>query len=250
MISEKIIAKEFNGLWEQVLPLLTPNFVSLFNAANSRDLTELPGSKFRKIPIGDEVKKYDLVAELSFQIAKSAASRNAKVSNAKVGGEIFTEALGASVNFLKKYHQIDAQETLNLNEITEALDMASQYDHFFAHISGNHIEFSPKIAGAGYLGNCEADLAVDDTLYEIKAVSRNIAGKDIKQLILYLALQYSTGSRKWINAGFFNPRKAMHYKFSVDYLIYRTSGGRSTSEVLMDITDHLASRGIEIDAIF
>lgn len=250
MISEKIIAKEFNGLWEQALPLLTPNFVSLFNAAYSVDLTELPATRFRNIPVNPAIEKHDLVAELSFQLAKVAFIEQINAAQIKAGDAIFDLALSEAIKFLKRYRHIDSFDLLKPNEISEAINIACQYDHFLAHILGKEIEFSPAISGAGFLGLCYGDLSIDDTLYEIKAVSRNIAGKDIKQLILYLALQYSTGNKKWIYAGFFNPRKAIYYRFSIDHLIYRTSGGRSSPEVFIDITDYLSVRGIEIDAIF
>ena len=250
MITEKVIAKEFNGLWEETLPLLTPSFVRLFNEANSEILTDLPSSKFMQIPISSAIEKHDLVAELSFQIAKLSKDNAISIDAIKSNSMFFEEAFYNSIQFLKKYSNLKSYQALNVGEITESYELANQYVHFFSYIKANVIEFSPKIAGSGFLGVCEADLSVDDTLYEIKTVSRNFAGKDIKQLIIYLALQHSTGSRRWLHAGFFNPRKSLHYKFSVDHLIYRTSGGRSTSEVFKDIIDFLESRGIEIDAIF
>jgi len=250
MISEKEIAKQFNGLWNDTLPFLTPQFVGLFNAANSDDLTEHPLTKLEKIPIGPNVEKHDLVAELSFQIAKLSTELKLHTSSIKTESEVFNQAYRNSVSFIKKYEGNDKEPILNADEISESLSLALQYDHFFNHLKAEKINFSPIISGAGYLGACTADLSIDNTLYEIKTISRNIAGKDIKQLILYLALQYSTGIRKWSHAGFFNPRKAIHYKFSVDHLIYRTSGGRSTSEVFADIIDFLSNRGIEIDSIF
>ncbi len=250
MISEKDVATQFNGLWDDVLPLLTPSFVRLFNAANSDDLTEHAQSKFSKISIGPNVEKHDLVAEFSFHIAKISVERNISVGAFDVNSDHFMNAYRAAISFLSKYASDNDRISLNPDEVSEALSLATQYDYFYSHIKPTMIEFSPRIAGAGYLGACNADLSLDDTLYEIKTVSRNIAGKDIKQLILYLALQYSTGTRRWPHAGFFNPRKALHYKFSVDHLIYRTSGGRSTTEVFADIVDFLSARGVEIDAIF
>ena len=250
MISEKAVAQQFNGLWDDTLPLLTPQFVGLFNAANSDDLTEYPQSRFKKIPIGSNIEKHDLVAELSFQVAKLSIGHGIPTSAISAGTEHFKKAYRNATAFLIKYASEDENVVLNPEEVSEALALAVQYDHFFSHIQAKSIDFSPRITGAGYLGACNGDLSVDDTLYEIKTVSRNIAGRDIKQLILYLALQHSTGTRRWLHAGFFDPRKATHYRFSVDHLIYRTSGGRSTVEVFGDIVDFLLTRSIEIDAIF
>lgn len=250
MITEKIVAKEFNGLWEETLPLLTPSFVRLFNEANSEDLTECAGSKFQYIPIGPSIEKHDLVAELSFQLAKVSIENSIAVCDLGLNSGYFEKAYRRSISFIRRYENLGSGLVLNEDELSESCKLAKQYEYFFLHIKAGQIEFVPKITGSGFLGLCEADLSVDDTLYEVKTVSRNISGKDIKQLLIYLALNHSSRGRKWMYAGFFNPRKALHYKFSVDHLIYRTSGGRSASEVFGDIIDFLATRGIEIDTIF
>ena len=151
---------------------------------------------------------------------------------------------------MKKYQGEERNVALNVEEIKDSLALAEQYDYFLEKQKGTNVEFSPAVAGAGFLGVCRADLSIDNTLYEVKTVSRNIAGKDIKQLLIYLALQYSTGQRRWVNAGFYNPRKAHFYKFSIDHLVYRTSGGKSTSELFSDVIDFLCSRGVEIDTAF
>ncbi len=250
MITEKIIAKEFNSLWEECLPLLTPSFVSLLNAANAEDLTENYKSKFQYIPVGSNIEKHDLVAELSFQLAKVSIEEGIKIADIAVTSDSFKKAYARSILFIKKYHNTELEMVLSENEIKEACLIANQYDYFFEFIKPQKIEFSPLVAGSGFLGRCEADLSIDDTLYEVKTVSRNISGNDVKQLVLYLALHYSSGNKRWTHAGFFNPRKCTHCKFSVEHLIYRTSGGKSTTEVFQDIVEILANRGIEIDSIF
>lgn len=250
MITEKIIAKDFNSLWEETLPLLTPSFVSLLNAANAEDLTENYKSKFQHIPAGPNIEKHDLVAELSFQLAKVSIEDSISIANIGEDTDSFNKAFSRSISFIKKYNNAVLEKVLNDDEIKESCLIANQYDHFFEFLKPSNVEFSPLVAGSGFLGICEADLSIDDTLYEVKTVSRNISGKDVKQLVLYLALQYSSGNRRWTHAGFFNPRKSTHCKFSVDHLIYRTSGGKSTTEVFQDIVEILANRGIEIDSIF
>lgn len=250
MITEKIIAKEFNSLWEECLPLLTPSFVSLLNAANAEDLTDNYKSKFHHIPVGPNIEKHDLVAELSFQLAKVSMEDDIKIADIGAASESFKKAYSRSTSFIKRYNSIDLEMVLSEDEIKESCSIANQYDHFFEFINPTTIEFSPLVAGSGFLGLCEADLSIDDTLYEVKTVSRNISGNDVKQLVLYLALHYTSGNKKWTHAGFFNPRKCTHCKFSVEHLIYRTSGGKSTTEVFQDIVEILANRGIEIDSIF
>jgi len=250
MISEKSIASEFKGFWDESLPLLIPSFVRVFNEANLNDLTEYPLNEIKRIPIGEQVKKHDLVAEFAFQLAKLAHEKSLWIDQLKFDKNNIDTAYLNSVSFLKKYVTDDGSVVLNEEEIKESLMLAEQYDYFIDRHNSSNIEFSPKVSGAGFLGLCKADLSNDETLYEVKTVSRNIAGKDIKQLLIYLALQHPTGNRRWEYAGFYNPRKAQYYRFSIDHLIYRTSGGKSTSELFSDIIDFLCSRGVELDTAF
>jgi hypothetical protein len=250
MISEKSIASVFKGFWSQSLPLLTPSFVRVFNEANQNDLTEYPLSEIKPVPIGAQVQKHDLVAEFAFQLAKLAHEKSLWIGELKLDQNNIDTAYLSTVSFLKKYTTDDGSIVLNEKEIEESLILAEQYDYFIDKQNSSDIEFSPQVAGAGFLGLCKADLSIDETLYEVKTVSRNIAGKDIKQLLIYLALQHSTGNQRWKYAGFYNPRKAQYYRFSIDHLIYMTSGGKSTSEVFSDIIDFLCSRGVELDTAF
>ncbi|MCY4045358.1 MAG: hypothetical protein OXE99_09780 [Cellvibrionales bacterium] len=250
MISEKSIASEFKGFWNESLPLLTPSFVRVFNEANLNDLTEYPLRDIKRVPIGTLVQKHDLVAEFAFQLARLAHEKSLWIEELKLDKNNIKTAYSSTISFLKKYATEDGTIVLNKKEIEESLVLAEQYDYFIDVQNSNNVEFSPQVAGAGFLGLCKADLSIDETLYEVKTVSRNIAGKDIKQLLIYLALQHSTGNRRWKYAGFYNPRKAQFYKFSIDHLIYRTSGGKSTSELFNDIIDFLSSRGVELDTAF
>src|SRR5687767_1115096 len=54
-------------------------------------------------------------------------------------------------------------------------------------------EFTPKIRGAGVLSECAADISTGPPLFEVKTAESKIARKDIRQLIVYLALQAATG---------------------------------------------------------
>ena len=249
MITEKNIAAEFKGFWGESLPLLTPNFVRIFNETIGDDLTTLQ-TDMKKIPIGKDIKKHDLVAEFSFQLAKLAYEKSLWIDELKLEHDNILEAYNRTIKFLRKYESENYEIVLNDSEVAESLALAEQYDYFLEHIGSKDIEFSPIIVGAGFLGKCKADLSVGDTLYEIKTVSRNISGRDIKQLLIYLALQHSTGSFKWKNAGFYNPRKALSYKIPIDHLIYKTSGGKATAELFSDIIDFLCSREIELDTAF
>jgi len=253
MISERRLAADFQGFWSEHLPLLTPSFVRLFNEAYSEKLTDKNGIIIDPIPIGPDIEHHDLVAELAFHLARISHEESKDIISITTDQTLRESVLNATLKLVEEYEGSRPVKEIVLNdaEWNEAMRLASNYRGFLSlpKHEGN-IEFSPKISGAGFLGLCNADLSIGQTLYEIKTVNRNIAGKDIRQLILYLALQASTGDRKWINAGLFNPRRAIYYHFSVDHLMYRTSGGRSATEVFQDVVDFLSMRDFEMDTAF
>ena len=252
MITEKTIASIFSGFWGEALPLLTPSFVRIFNEAYCDDLVNIPSSKFVNIEISSEVEKHDLVAEFAFCVAETVLNSGVTIADLVADKKLFYDTYRRAVTFLKRYQSDDYAIALNKHEILETLKIAEQYGRFFEYLkmTSDQIIFRPHLNGSGFLGPCTADLSVDDTLYEIKTVTRNISGKDIRQVLIYLFLKSSASNKLWTYAGFFNPRKAYHYRFSVDHLILRTSGGRSKSEFYEMLERFLAERWIEIDTVF
>ena len=109
--------------------------------------------------------------------------------------------------------------------------------------------FLPRIPGCGFVNECAADLVIGDCLFEVKTVERNIAGKDIRQLLVYLALQSATDKKVWRDAGFFNPRRRVSYRSSVDKMIPLISGGRVASEVFRDMVELFCTRNMQYDSV-
>ncbi|MGH9908129.1 MAG: hypothetical protein ACRD8U_21365 [Pyrinomonadaceae bacterium] len=146
-----------------------------------------------------------------------------------------------------QYPRTDLRE----DELLEGFEIAQNYQRFFEQVPvKGTIEFLPRIPGAGFLQNCQADLAIGRALFEVKTVSRNLASKDLRQLIIYLALQAATGDRKWNVGGFFNPRKDDYLQFGIDEVIAQFSKGRSSSEVYHSLIDFVSSSDVQFDTAF
>ncbi|WP_155987700.1 hypothetical protein [Thioalkalivibrio sp. ALE28] len=195
---------------------------------------------------------HDLVAEFAYCAAEASYSSGLTVNALSKDDNRVKELYEKAVQFLSRYQSDDDSILLNPVELDEGFRLAEQYHYFFDHLGPRHptLEFRPKIKGAGFLGNCFADLSAGDTLYEVKTISRNISGRDIRQLLIYLGLRYASNEPQWEFAGFFNPRRALHYRFSVEHLIFRTSGGKSKAEVFDRLLRFLDARGIELDTPF
>lgn len=250
MISERTISKGFSALWGELFPLLTANFMRVFNRAYVVRLTDFSGSACRPIPLGAELDHPDLVAELSFHIARISHEQRLSVDEVFDTPASRNEAIAASQRIIALYEGAKPTQTVSLSDVEqeEAKYLGHNYVKFLRNEEGE-IEFSPEIPGAGVLGPCQGDLSVGSTLFEIKTVHRNFQSKDLKQLILYLALQAATGDRRWLYGGLFNPRQAVSCRFEVNPFVGRLSGGRAPLEVFNDLVNGI-SRDALNDSVF
>ena len=254
MISERVLARSFSGFWTELLPLLTPSFVHMFNEVYRNVLIDERGGDYGEpVEKATDVGDSAFIAEVAFYLAKLATQRATSVIAACEDTALVSSAVHLASATVAAYES-DARElhsALTDGEHHEVLSLAQNYDLFFRIRSeGKPIVFNPRIPGAGFIASCEADIAIADTIYEVKTITRNIASKDIRQLLIYLALQAATGERLWIKAGFFNPRRAILHEFYVDDLISRMSGGRFAVEVFRDVIAFSLSRDLEVDAAF
>jgi hypothetical protein len=253
MISERKFARSFTGFWMELLPLLTPKFVHIINDAFKIHLTDENGEPLRPIQKNSKIRDLAVIAEFAFYISQLSIQEGQKVAEIINNDKYFDKAQRDAYEVVKRYEG----GTVNLNlpliseEIEEGLALALNYERFFEiNCKNKEIEFGPIISGAGFISECKADISVGNTLFEVKTVDRNVAGKDIRQLVLYLALQGITGNRKWTHAGFFNPRRAVYHEFRVDDVIRQMSGGKASLEIFQELIDFVSSRDIQIDAVF
>ena len=103
-----------------------------------------------------------------------------------------------------------------------------------------YLEQGVSIPGAGTLAHCEADLAVGHELVEIKTVSRSFRPHDLRQLLVYLALDGGRNEPRWTKGCLLNPRRAVWADFDVDWMVRRLSG-RPAVDALRDLVDAFAS---------
>ena len=254
MISERQLSRGFHQFWREVTPMLSPHFVTLFNEAYERAIERPDGTRTPAVA-SQGVTDRSIVAEYSFQIVKTAYRQSVPLSDVCGCPTLLSEAEQIALMLIQEYEgaNLHFRSALTETERAEAALLVRNYDDFLSYLTKCRdllIEFTPQIRGSGFLSSCVADLSISETLFEVKTVDRNIAGKDIRQLLVYLALQSATGTRRWSHAGFFNPRRATFYKFSIDRVIPLLSGGRLASEVFMEMIEYFGTRDLQLDSTF
>lgn len=253
MISERTFARSFTSFWDELLPLLTPSLVHVINDHYRQRLTDNLGLLLRPVEPRANTDSA-VIAEFAFYLAKSATEAGITMKAAYDDTQIRNQALTKAALIVSYYEgpvQYPPRTDLDDDELLEGLEIAQNYTRFFEQVPAKGtIQFLPPIAGAGFLENCQADLAIGRALFEVKTVNRNLASKDIRQLLVYLALQAATGDRKWNLGGFFNPRRAEYIQFAIDEVLAQISGGRSSSEVYHSLIDFVSSSDVQFDTAF
>jgi len=253
MINERIFASSFPNFWQELLPLLTPSCVHLLNAGHEEHLINESGKEIEPVEVDEETRDTSVVSEFAYSLAREAFLRNIPVNEAFDDDDVRNNTQKAIFDFVNRYERLDVlpEASLNISELNEGLKLAIRYEAFARlHGGADKCIFQVPIKGCGFLHSCSADLVIKDYLVEIKTVQRPLAGKDIRQLVVYLALSSVTHPNTWHYIGFFNPRRATFHRFQTNELIDLISGGKSLVDLYTELLDFTCSSDVQLDSIF
>lgn len=243
MINERIIAEKFSAIWKQNFPMLTPNFIKVFNETQVNSINLIAAT------INDG-ERYDLVSEASFNLSELVIKKNSTPANYISDKKSLSDLLeNTAQSIWKKGGQFAADIKLTNLELKDLVQLTNNIVEFIHFTKKEVVLFRPKLKGYGFIPDLEADLSIDDTLYEVKTVTRNFKSSDLKQLFIYLALKQVSEGSTWQYAGLYNPRKGTFVRFNVKKLIYNLSGGNTPNESFGRLLDGLV-RDIQIDTLF
>jgi hypothetical protein len=193
--------------------------------------------------MGTGIKRFDLVAELAFEMAiaryKAENGQDPHFATA-------TERALKKIAMLKGESLISAPSS---GELAETESLLKVYNTFFRLIAPVDIHFRPVIRGAGILDAMEGDFCTRDTLFEVKAVHRNLQSSDLRQVVCYLIAGLGSRQFTWSGYCIFNPRLAVTYSGRVDELLAYISG-RTPHECITSALDALMEREQPIEARF
>lgn len=253
MINERAFASAFHDFWRELLPLLTPSCVHILSTGHEVVLSNEAGEALPPVTVRDKSRDSAVVSEFAYHLAHAAMSHSMTILDTTRNAEIFDTAQTKAIDLVNEYEgKIDfADTTLNTAEIEEGIELAQRYEAFVRHESqSGQVQFSVPIPGAGFMPACNADMAIGDYLVEVKTVKRSLAGKDIRQLIIYLALSAASGGPIWTHAGFLNPRRSTFHKYRTTELIKIMSGGKSVVDVFGSFSDFVCSSDVQLDTAF
>jgi hypothetical protein len=249
-MNEREIASGFSGAWAEHFPMLSPTFIIAFNEAFVRPIFGRNGI-VQPVENQDGTSYPDVLAEFAFQLAAIAFDKKVPVRAVAADPSELANANLVAAERVRRFRPNLTLDELRIAESgqNEGARLASAYEEFHSLWPSERATFLPEIRGNGVLSSCFADLSIGKSLFEVKTVSRPFQSKDLRQLLVYLALQSATGERRWEDGGLFNPRRGVYAHFSIDWLVTRLSGGRPTKIVFSEFLQS-CNRDVVLDRHF
>lgn len=205
MISEVSFSRGYTSFWTEHAPWIS-DYVSSINKGLVERL-EYP------IEIGDDTIHRSINNIIAFTLFKNVIEKNdSDIENAVI------EAKRISANYPR--NNIDSY--VLSKDYTKIIQ--NQCKRLVRRYKGKSTEFYPQFPGCGIMESCQGDVYYNGTLVEIKAGERGVLSSDIKQIIIYCALNWlSINPRIIKNVEFYNPRQGILWESELEELILTVS---------------------------
>lgn len=234
MISERRLASSFTSFWQGLLPT-GATLVRRMNLDKERFCPPLRSQV--------DPARRAFANEVGYLLFKASKESKLSIEEIHQRAEMLGEICAYAWDSVRRFHRVVTSGSAELTEAEsdEVLKLACRLQSFFQdHETDNPIAFWPQFAGCGFVDDCEGDILTGKTLYEIKAGERTFRLVDIKQILVYLALNLAAPCYKIERVILLNPRMGVFYEFQIDDLAFRISGKPSV-ELLSDIIYFVSS---------
>ena len=241
MISEKEFVAGFSGFWVEAAPFLTPQLVAHINLSG-QVLPQGRRAVVKPLVSRSNAEAHDLIAEIAYGLFAAAVKArtdvlsvaNDKEMLAAINASVVTRILG-----LRGYWQVKRQDLSSPTD--EAIELAVRLEEYFREYGSDaSVLVQPSFKGCGILDSCYGDLLQGDHLYELKMVDRNLRGIDLRQVVVYCALDYSDQRFGIKSTSILNPRRGIVYSFAVEDLVAQISN-KTPAELFHEILEFLYS---------
>jgi hypothetical protein len=131
---------------------------------------------------------------------------------------------------------------LNESQISEGYTIAVRLNSFFPRPK-HRIILRTILSGCGFIDRYEADVQIDDVMYEVKTVDRPFRSNDLRQLITYAALNAIKNGNDISKLGVYNPRRGISFLLPINFIAKEISG-KSELDLFEDIYQAISGNGI------
>lgn len=239
MISEKQFASEFSGFWAETLPFLTPQAIAELNLRGSA-MADGRREWMKPLAGSGDNSNNDVIAETAFGLFAESLKSEVSISKLRENENLvqsIEESAKSRVFSLRR--EVVGRAHSSFPRTCEAIDLATRLETYFEHYPLDSIVIQPRFKGCGILDSCYGDILARTSLCELKMVYRNLRSSDIRQVLVYCALNYRSSQYEIESVTILNPRRGLEFAFVVEELAELASG-RNASELFHHITTFLS----------
>ncbi|MFA7359402.1 MAG: hypothetical protein WC139_00040 [Candidatus Kapaibacterium sp.] len=235
MISELTFIREYSSFWEKIFPGADFYIRGINSVLSKKYIDKLSISE-------DDTNRRALVNNVAFCLFDLLIKKSIKLD--KLDTVNFESKKMIRLIELERYKLSNSRfgdiltSEISVSEKPVIIELSKRLFNYYS--KKPHIIISPRFKGVGILNSVEGDVAYDNTLSEVKAGGKNFKIQDLRQLYIYLALNYiSTKKIDFTRIELFNPRTGMLWSEEIENVSSNLSG-TSTAEILNDIIFYIS----------
>lgn len=226
MISETKFARGYSSFWVEYFPWLN-SYSQSVKASCERFSAPLPEI--------DKVEHRSINNMMAFIHFRNLLS-DSNYSLDKTKEETLQYMTRFSRNNVSTYEFNENDKSIVAGQITNLQELPTQ-----------DLILDPFFSGCGIIDNCRGDILQGDKLIEVKAGNRSIQPSDIKQLIVYLALNWIASPKPYIinQLEIYNPRVGYSWTVDVNSFFYSVTS-YSKEDVFEQMMKYLVLQSEEV----
>ena len=226
MITEKQFALGCSGFWQGLLPMLERH-IRAVNVQVQRFAPPIVSSA--------PAASRGLVSELAFRLFVASVRTGLPIADLpsdEIGGSV--EAATTHIRRMRQLSRRPVPDPRSL-ELAEATILAERHARFFQRTE--QLTLLPTFPGCGWLMECAGDVLSGATLYEVKAGERGFRSIDMRQTLIYCALNFAAKRYDIAAVCLVNPRLGIVVEEDLEHLCGAASGAPAV-EVLAAIVEY------------
>lgn len=234
----RTVAREIPGLFDAVLPQLTPGVVSAFN----RDAESCRCEPISAEDIAGCKLQHAMLFELGFAAGEMLISS---------GSVDWANCVSRAIERQRRHFDARIPERIPDHDREVALRISENLAVMLRELGGNNrpgaIVLAPSIPGFQWIASGHGDFAIGETLIEVKCAARNFSAPDYRQIAMYWLLSYAGAlegnQAEWSEGVLLNPRSGRYVAFRFDDFLRIVSAGRTKVDILELFASMVGTRG-------
>lgn len=229
MITEKRLAQAYHSFWKGAIPMAT-SYIRRRNLRPTRFAAPLTSSC-------DDNR--GLINETAFRLF--AQSRNEGKTIRRLQSDSVVASMDAALQFIRRFREYSRAPIAPLSEggVREAKLLAGRLEQCVRELRPQRVVVSPFFAGCGWLDECNGDLLLDNMLCEVKSPEGKFRGWDLRQVLVYAALNFQSKAYDIATVCLLNARMGVVLREDLEELCFELSG-TSASDLLGEIVTFIS----------